>query len=153
MRFSIKIRSSEAKCHCSSNSSCFTSSSARNKSKVWSVERRSISETPIKLGLLFSITQPSGEIEVSQAVNAKSASMVLSGETPLGRWILISTLAAVLSSIFLILIFPLSFAFKMESINDEVVVEKGIWLITSVCLSSWEIRARTRIFPPLRPSL
>ena len=75
-------------------------------SSVWSVERRSISDTPIKLGLLSSITQPKGEIDVSQAVNAKRASMVLSGETLGGSTIFISTAAAVLSSIFLILIFP-----------------------------------------------
>ena len=92
-------------------------------------------------------------MDVSQAVNANKASMVLSGDTLGGNCILISTSAAVLSSIFLILIFPFSFAFRMESISDEVVVEKGISLIISVCLSTCAMRARTRIFPPLRPSL
>ena len=62
----------------------------------------------------------------SQAVNAYNASMVLSGEIPLGKWTRISTSAAVLSSIFLILILPLSLAFKIESIKEEVVVLKGI---------------------------
>ena len=33
-------------------------------------------------GLLSSITQPKGATEVSQAVKAYKASMVLSGETP-----------------------------------------------------------------------
>ena len=44
--------------------------------------------------------------------------MVLSGEIPLGRYTRISTLAAVLSSMRLIFIFPLSLAFKIESIKE-----------------------------------
>ncbi|MCY1521707.1 hypothetical protein D9M68_565320 [compost metagenome] len=63
-----------------------------------------------------------GEIETSQAVKAYSASMVTSGEIPGASWTTISTLAAVLSSIFLILILPLSFADKILSITDPVVV-------------------------------
>ena len=77
-------------------------------------------------GLLFSITQPNGAMDVSQAVNAYKASIILSGETPGVKWIKISTSAAVLSSIFLTLIFPFSFAFKILSINVEVFVENGI---------------------------
>lgn len=48
--------------------------------------------------------------------------MVLSGEIPEGRCTNISTVAAVLSSIFLIFILPLSFAFNMESMSEEVLV-------------------------------
>jgi hypothetical protein len=78
--------------------------------------------------------------------------MVLSGEMPFGKCTKISTLAAVLSSICLILMVPFSFAFKMESIKVDVVVPKGISVITNVFLSSWPIFARTLIFPPLFPS-
>ena len=101
-----------------------------------SVERRNISETPTKKGLLSSITQPRGEIDVSQFVKAYKASMVLSGEIPEGKCTNISTSAAVLSSIFFILIFPLSLAFKIESIKDDVLVPKGISDITKVFLSN-----------------
>ena len=97
-----------------------------SNSTVLSVEILNISEIPIKQGLLSIITQLSGEIEDSQSVKAYSASIVLSGEIPGGRYINISTFSAVLSSIFLILIFPLSLAFSILSINDEVLVEKGI---------------------------
>ena len=76
----------------------------------------------INNGLLFSIIQPSGEIDTSQLVKANSPSIVLSGETPFGRWIRISTSEAVLSSIFLILILPFSLAFKIESIKLLLVV-------------------------------
>ena len=48
--------------------------------------------------------------------------MVLSGEIPEGRCTKISTSAAVLSSIFFTLIFPLSLAFRIESIKEEVLV-------------------------------
>ncbi len=65
-----KILSSEAKCHCSSNSSNWISSSLFSNSTVRSVLLRSISETPTKSGLLSSITHPSGETEVSQPVKA-----------------------------------------------------------------------------------
>ena len=51
--------------------------------------------------------------------------MVLSGEIPAGSKIAISTLSAVLSSIFLILIFPLSLALIIELMRDDVFVEKG----------------------------
>ena len=61
------------------NNSCFSNST------VLSVEILRISETPINNGLLFSITQPKGDIEVSQFVNAYKASIVLSGEMPLGK--------------------------------------------------------------------
>ena len=120
---------------------------------VKSVESLNISETPIKTGLLSSITQHKGDIEFSQLVNAYNASIVLSGEIPFGKCTKISTLAAVLSSIFFILIFPFSFAFKIESISDEVVVPKGISVITSVFLSSCDIFALTLILPPRFPSL
>ena len=64
--------------------------------------------------------------EVSQDVNAYSPSILLSGDTPFGKCTRISTSLAVLSSILLILIFPFSLAFKIESISVDVVVEKGI---------------------------
>ena len=92
--------------------------------------------TPIKRGLLSSIIQHKGEIEFSQFVNANKASMVLSGEIFGGKCTNISTLAAVLSSIFLIFIFPFSLALTILSIRVEVVVPKGISVITKVFLSS-----------------
>jgi len=49
----------------------------------------------------------------SQLVNAYNASMVLSGDNPEGKCTNISTSAAVLSSIFLTLILPLSLAFNL----------------------------------------
>jgi fumarate reductase subunit D len=58
----------------------------------------------------------------------------------------ISTSAAVLSSIFLILILLLSFALRIESISDDVVVANGISVIASVFLSTCEIFALTRTF-------
>ena len=58
--------------------------------------------------------QDNGEIESSQSVKLYKASMVLSGEIPEGNEIDISTNSEVLSSTFLILIFPFSFAFKIE---------------------------------------
>ena len=149
----IKIFSKVEKCHLFSNSSNWISNSRLSKSTVLCVEIFNMSETPIKRGLWFSITQPKGATEVSQAVKAYKASMVLSGETPGGKWITISTSAAVLSSIFLILIFPFSLAFRILSIKVEVFVENGIWVITKVCLSSWLIFARTLTRPPRIPSL
>ena len=65
----------------------------------------------------------------------------------------ISTFSAVLSSIFLILILPLSLAFKTLSIRLEVVVLKGISVMTKVLLSNCEMRARTRTREPRSPSL
>ena len=47
--------------------------------------------------------------------------MVLSGDTSLGRWMMISAFSVVRSSIFLILILPLSLAFIMDSISSWVV--------------------------------
>ena len=70
--------------------------------------------------------QLKGEIETSQFVKANNPSIVLSGETPLGRCTKTSTSEDVLSSIFFILILPLSFAFKIDSIRDVLVVVKGI---------------------------
>ena len=131
----MKIRSKEAKCHCSCSSFRRISKSWRSSSTVLSVDLRNISETPIKIGLLSSMIQPRGEIDISQLVNAYSASMVLSGEIPEGKCTNISTSAAVLSSIFLIFILPLSLAFSIESINEEVVVAKGISVMTKVVLS------------------
>ena len=103
--------------------------------------------------MLSSITQPRGEMDVSHVVNANSPSIVLSGETPVGKWTKTSTSFAVLSSIFLILILPLSFAFKIDSISEDVVVENGISFITRVFLFNWLILALTFIRPPLKPSL
>ena len=61
-------------------------------------------------------------MEVSQDVKANKPSIVLSGETPVGRCTKTSTSLAVLSSIFFILIFPLSLALTIESISEEDVV-------------------------------
>ena len=79
--------------------------------------------------------QDNGEIESSQSVKLYKASMVLSGEIPEGNEIAISTNSEVLSSTFLILILPFSFAFKIELINEVVVVVKGISVICNVFLS------------------
>ena len=49
------------------------------------MDRFKISETPINKGLLSSITQPKGEIDVSQEVKANNPSIVLSGETLDGK--------------------------------------------------------------------
>ena len=73
----------------------------------------------------------------------------MSGDIPEGRLISISTLDEVLSSIFLIFILPLSFAFKIESINEDVVVVKGSSEIRRVDLSITLILALTLTFPPL----
>lgn len=68
----------------------------------------------------------------SQSVKAYSASIVLSDEVPGARCTSISTLAAVLSSTLRILIFPLSTAFRMESMTVEVVLPYGISVMASV---------------------
>ena len=112
-----------------------------------------ISETPRKHGLFSSITQERGEIDTSQFVNAYNASIVLSGDIPEGKYIRTSTLDDVLSSIFLIFIFPLSFALIIESIKDEVVVEYGNSEINKVDLSTILILALTLTLPPRFPSL
>ena len=75
-------------------------------------------------------------MDVSHAVNAYKASMVLSGEISLGKWTKISTADEVLSSTRLTLILPCSFAFRILSIREEVLVLKGISLITKVFLSN-----------------
>ena len=75
-----------------------------------------------KCGLLSSITQQLGDMLTSQSVKAYSASMVLSDEVPAARCTNISTLAEVLSSTFRTLIFPLSTAFRIESITVVVVL-------------------------------
>ena len=54
----------------------------------------------MKWGLFSLITQVFGEIEDSQEVKAYNASIVKSGEIPGAKWMIISTSAAVLSSIF-----------------------------------------------------
>ena len=151
--FSIKIFSKVELCHIWFNSSFFTFNSFPNNCFVKSVDFFKTSLTPIKIGLWFSIIQLNGDIETSQLVKAKRASIVLSGDTPEGKWINISTSDDVLSSIFLTLIFPLSFAFKIDSIRDDDVVVKGICEITRVFLLSWSILALTLILPPLFPSL
>ena len=65
----------------------------------------------------------------------------------------ISTFSAVLSSIFLILILPLSVADMIDSIRVVVLVENGSSVITKVLVSSLLIFALTLTFPPLIPSL
>ena len=92
-------------------------------------------------------------MEFSQEVKANNASIVLSGEIPAGKWTRISTSAAVLSSIFLILILLFSLALRMESISEEVVVPNGTSVITSVFLLSCDILALQRTLPPRNPSL
>jgi hypothetical protein len=104
---------------------------------VLSAERFNISLTPIKSGLSFSMMQELGESETSQSVKANSASMVLSEEIPGARCTCISTFSAVLSSIFLILILPLSLALMMDSMRVGVVFPKGISVMTRVMLSSF----------------
>ncbi len=108
---------------------------------------------PKNCGLSFTITQAFGEMDTSQSVNAYRASMVISGEVPGARLTSISISAAVLSTTFLILILPLSFAFTMESMRDEVVVPKGISLMIRVDLSRSSMAALTRTLPPRFPSL
>ena len=153
MRSSINIFSREAKNRASSCSCFWILSSSRKSSSVRSVEWRSTSLTVRKCGLSSLITQQFGEILISQSVKAYKASMVLSEETPGARCTKISTSLAVLSSTFLILIFPLSFAFRMDSITVEVVFPYGISEITNVLLSSLPIFARTFTDPPRSPSL
>ena len=65
----------------------------------------------------------------------------------------ISTSLAVLSSTRLILILPLSFAFKMLSISELVVTPNGNSRMTKVLLSAFSMRPRTRTLPPRNPSL
>ena len=99
------------------------------------------------------MTQELGEIDNSQSVKAYKASIVLSEETPGASWINISTSRAVLSSIFLILIFPFSLALIMLSIKLEVVRPKGISVIFSaLLLLSFSIFALILTFPPRIPS-
>ncbi|MNY37247.1 hypothetical protein D3C86_1717950 [compost metagenome] len=124
------------------------SSSCFNKFFVLMVFSIKISLTLKKCGLSSLITQVLGEMDTSQAVKANSASIVTSGDIPGARCTIISTNSAVLSSIFLILIFPLSLAATTLSINPPVVVPKGISVIANVFLSRSSIFARTRIFPP-----
>ena len=57
------------------------------------------------------------------------------------------------SAIFLILIFPLSFALSMDSISLSVVCPYGISVMASVLLSIFSIFALTRMTPPLCPLL
>ena len=114
------------KCHILSNSSKRISNSNFNKRTVVSAVTLRISETPINRGLSPSIIVEFGEIDTSQSVKAYRASIVLSGETPGNKCTIISASMEVLSSIFLILILPLSFALITDSINDPVVVPKGI---------------------------
>ena len=108
----------------------------------------------MKIGLSFSITHEFGETDNSQSVQAYKASIVLSEETPAARYTKISAVAAVLSSIFLILIFPLSFAFRIESIKAEVVRPNGISVIRNILFpASFSILARIFTTPPRNPSL
>ena len=149
----MNIFSSEAKCNASSISPFLISSSCFSKSNVLSADFFSTLLMVRKCGLLSSMTQQLGEMLTSQSVNAYSASIVLSEEVPGARCTSISTLAAVLSSTLRILIFPLSTAFKIESITVEVVFPYGISVIASVLLSILVILARTFTAPPRSPSL
>ena len=72
-------------------------------------------------------------------------------EKPAGRCTNISTFSEVLSSIFLILIFPFSLALMIELISVVVVVANGNSVIFRVFLSSIEILALTLTLPPLLP--
>ena len=99
------------------------------------------------------MTHAFGEIEISQSVNAYKASIILSGETSLGKCIKISTSEAVLSSTFFILIFPFSLALRILSIREPVLVPYGISFIKRSPFSGFEILARALIFPPRSPSL
>ena len=79
-----------------------------------------------KWGLLSLITQQLGDMLISQSVNAYSASIVLSEDTPGARWTRISTLRAVLSSTFLILYFPLVVCLlRMDSNNGRGCFSRG----------------------------
>ena len=117
----MKIFSSEAKCRVSSVSSRCISSSLRNSASVLSTDFFSTLLTERKCGFLLSMTQQLGEMFTSQSVKAYKASSVLSDDTPGVRCTKISTFPAVLSSTFLTLIFPFSMAFRIESINEDVV--------------------------------
>ena len=153
MRSSINIFSREEKCRDSRISPFLISSSCFSKSIVLSADFFRTLLTVRKCGLLSSIIQQLGEILTSQSVKAYRASIVLSDEVPGARCTNISTLAAVLSSTLRILIFPLSTAFRIESITVEVVFPYGISVIASVLLSILLILARTFTAPPRSPSL
>ena len=73
----MNMRSKDAKCHCSSNSLSLISSSSFNSSTVRLVEWRSISDTPTNKGLLSSITQPKGDIDVSHDFKLLSKTIYL----------------------------------------------------------------------------
>ena len=79
--------------------------------------------------------------------------MVLFGDIPFGKLIVILTSSAVLSSIFLIFIFPLSFAFIIESIREPVFTEYGTLLMIIWSLPEVSISLLTLIFPPFSPFL
>ena len=81
----MKIFSSEEKCSCSSNSCLRISSSFFSRASVLSTEWRNTSLTVRNFGLLFSITQQLGDMFISQSEKAKSASNVLSEDTPGAR--------------------------------------------------------------------
>jgi hypothetical protein len=85
----MNIFSKVAKCHCASNSASLISNSLLKRKTVWSVFALSISDTPRKTGLSPSIIDELGDIETSQSVKAYKASIVLSGETPEDRWMII----------------------------------------------------------------
>ena len=91
--FCIKIFSNDNECHLLFRSSRITFNSFFKILSVWFVDLCNISETPIKLGDSFSIIHDNGDIDISQSVNRYSASIVLSGEIPVGIVIQISTLS------------------------------------------------------------
>ena len=149
----MNIFSNEAKNKVSSNSPFSISSSFCSSDNVLSVECFKTSLTVRKCGLSSLMTQQLGETLISQSVKAYRASMVLSDETPGARCTRISTFFAVLSSTFLILILPLSFAFRIDSMIDDVVLPYGISEMTRVLLSCLLILARIFTEPPRSPSL
>ena len=154
IRSSMNMLSSDAKCSCSSNSPLRICSSRRKSSFVLSTERRSRSLTVRNTGVWLSMTQQHGVMLISQSVNAYSASIVLSLDTPGANCTRISTLSDVLSSTLRILIFPLSTALRIDSITKGVVFPKGISVIVRVLLSSdFEIFARILTRPLRSPSL
>ena len=79
--------------------------------------------------------------------------MALSLDTPDASCIRISVVAAVISSIRLIRIFPFSTAFRIFSIRLVVVRPAGNSVMLKVLLSIFSILARLLSTPPRSPSL
>jgi len=149
----MNILSRESQCHCWSSSPWRIWSSFFRSSTVLSTLRLRISRTPRKTGLSSSITHAEGEIATWQLVKTHSCWINFSGSAPCGRWTRISTWSAVLSSTRLILILPLAFAARIDSMTDSVVVAYGSSVIARRILLLRSIRARIFTFPPRSPSL